>query len=220
MKNSFLDNWHKICQNNSWRAMIMMSWEWTNAINLLQKRTRFKWMEIIWLFSDNKNSKAQAIWEQYSISSYTMDHWTFTSQDDREQYFKKVWELFQDIWVNLLIYAGFMKIVPKTFLAQFPWINSHPADLLIKNSDGMPKYTGMPAIQNTLLHWESNICCSCCIVDDPVDTWSVIKQSERIIISQKDLNNIEWLLKRLKEKEHIYYPIAIEELCNGTAKIM
>lgn len=198
----------------------MMSGSWSNAVSLLKNRVNFKWLEIVWLFSDNKDSRAVSIWLEYSVDSYVMHQWRLVSDEDRSQYFEMVWRLFGDLWINLLIYAWFMKIVPKEFLFQFPWVNSHPADLLVKDKEGNPKYVGMPVIRDTILNWETSICCSCCIVDHPVDTWVVIKQSERIVVSKDDMNDLRWVHERLKRKEHIYYPIAIEELCNGVAQII
>jgi folate-dependent phosphoribosylglycinamide formyltransferase PurN len=71
----------------------------------------------------------------------------------------------------------------------------------------------MPAIREAIEDGQETICCSCCVVDTPVDSGDVIRQSERISVRSSDLSDIARIHARLKEKEHAYYPLAIRDLC-------
>lgn len=210
-----IQSWADVCSWNHGRAVIMMSGSWSNAVSLLKNKSRFKGMKICWLFTDNEESSTVSIWVDFWIPSTVQNHGKFSSQTEREEYFHHVAETFQSQWINLLIYAGFMRVVPWFFARQFPGINSHPADLLVKGNNWKPKYVGMPALRMAIEDGQSTICCSCCAIDTPVDTGLVISQSERIPVSRKDLENIDIVHARLKEKEHIYYPETVSRLTRG-----
>jgi folate-dependent phosphoribosylglycinamide formyltransferase PurN len=172
-------------------------------------------MKICGLFTDNCESNATAIWDKFWIHNTIKHHGQFSSKDEREEYFYSVGEIFSAQWINLLIYAGFMRIVPQFFAKKFPGINSHPADLLVKDDKWKPKYVGMPALRKAVEDGQTTICCSCCVIDTPVDTGLVISQSERIPVSKRDLDDLEALHARLKEKEHLYYPETVSKLARG-----
>ncbi len=218
MKSNILEYRHEKCSTNQWRAIIMMSGTWSNARQVLENKIRFNGLDIIGLFSDNKNSSIQQISTDFNLSYIIKDSVKFNNMSEREQYFNEVSILFRELKVNILIYAWFMKIVPYSFLKEFPWINSHPADLLIKDWHWEPKYIWMWAVENTINDWQTNICCSCCYVDYPVDTGKIISQSEKILIQKTDSLSPEALHERLKKMEHLYYSDTIAKLCNWGIK--
>lgn len=213
-----IQRWGELCSNNEWRAVIMMSGSGTNAVKILQAQTQFKGLKICGIFTDNEGSKSESIAQKFWLKNIKLYHGKFESLDERVIYFKKVQELFQESEFNLAIYAGFMKVVPAFFAKNFPGINSHPADLLVRDDFGRPKYVGMPVIKMAIEDGQTSICCSCCTVSLPVDTGVVMAQSDRITVSKNDLQRIEEIHALLKEKEHEYYPLAIADLCSGRIK--
>lgn len=192
-----------------------MSGKWSNAKNILKNRHLFKGLNIIWIFSDNTNSNAQKIWIEFNIPTYIMHIDAFTEKNQRIQYFQNVSSLLESLEINILIYAWFMKIVPDFFTKKFLGINSHPADLSIKDSNNLPKYVGMNAIKKIIEANEKSICCSCCIVDVPVDTGIILWKSRYISIKNQNINDIENIHEALKKEEHKYYPKIIQKLCIG-----
>jgi folate-dependent phosphoribosylglycinamide formyltransferase PurN len=213
-----IERWAELCANNEWRAVIMMSGAGSNAIKILQAQTLFKGLNICGIFTDNEDSQCESIAQNFWLKSIKLNQGKFESMYERIKYFEKVQELFRQSELNLAIYAGFMKIVPDFFAKNFPGINSHPADLLIKDSSGKPRYVGMPVIKMAIEDGQESICCSCCTVSLPVDTGVVIAQSDRIAVSRNDLWRLKDIHSLLKEKEHEYYPQAIADLCSGRIK--
>jgi folate-dependent phosphoribosylglycinamide formyltransferase PurN len=172
-------------------------------------------LEIVGIFSDSKQSRAAELAERFNILCVTKETEPFKSRDERKEYFDSVTEQFENLSINLLIYAGFMKITTPSFAENFPGINSHPADLLVLDGSGKPRYVGMPVIEMAIKDGQESIRASCCAVVNPVDSGMVISQSVPITVSKEDLNDIKGVHERLKLKEWEYYPKTIEMLCSG-----
>ncbi len=81
---------------------------------------------------------------------------------------------------DLVISAGFMKLVGKRFLSRFGgrYLNSHPALL--------PSFPGMHAVRDALRHGVKVSGCTLFVVDEGVDTGPIIAQRAVPILDDDD----------------------------------
>lgn len=103
--------------------------------------------------------------------------------------------------VDLVVLAGFMRIVGPVLLAAYPRriINIHPSLL--------PKFPGLRAWEQALEAGEAVTGCTVHYVDDGIDTGEIIAQAEVDVLPD---DTAETLHARIQEAEHVLYPEVIE----------
>ncbi len=191
------------------RAAILMSGGGSNARNILRNRNLYPNIEVSLIVTDKNDSNAFEIAKDYGVK-YLCVEGSVKNVDLRTEYFKKLAKLLHDESIEIILYAGFMKIVTEDFLNEFPGINSHPADLRILDRSGNRKYVGMDAVEMTIKDNQKTICCSCFLIETNVDDGRLIAVSKSIKIN-KELNPSE-IHTLLKESEWKYYPEVIKLL--------
>ncbi|MGA1128833.1 MAG: phosphoribosylglycinamide formyltransferase [Chthoniobacterales bacterium] len=102
--------------------------------------------------------------------------------------------------VDLVVLAGFMRIVGPQLLAAFPRriINIHPSLL--------PRHRGLRAWEQALAAGDSVAGCTVHYVDEGVDTGEIIAQAE---VDVRPADTAESLHARIQEAEHVLYPEVI-----------
>jgi phosphoribosylglycinamide formyltransferase 1 len=112
-------------------------------------------------------------------------------------------QLFSDADVNLLVLAGFMRIVKEPLLKAFEGriINIHPSLL--------PKFPGLEAWRQALEAGESTTGCTVHYVDRGIDTGSILAQKSVPILPT---DTAEVLHQRIQEAEYLLLPEVIREL--------
>jgi phosphoribosylglycinamide formyltransferase-1 len=107
----------------------------------------------------------------------------------------------QNEHVDLVVLAGFMRIVGPELLAAFPRriINIHPSLL--------PKYPGLRAWEQALAAGETVAGCTVHYVDEGIDTGPIIAQAEVDVVPG---DTAETLHARIQEAEHVLYPEVID----------
>ena len=106
--------------------------------------------------------------------------------------------------INLVVLAGFMRLLSKEFINSLPQgsiINVHPSIL--------PQFKGLNAIQKALESGAKYTGVTIHYVDEGVDTGEIIQQ-ESIKIEEND--TIVSLTKRLQALEHDLYPKVIKNI--------
>ena len=113
----------------------------------------------------------------------------------------KMIELFKAWNVDLIVLAGYMRIIknPSNFPA--PIINVHPSLL--------PKYKGLHAVEQAINNREEFTGCSVHYVNEELDGGEVIMQSEVPILPE---DTIKSLTKAIQRKEYAILPAAIEHV--------
>ena len=113
----------------------------------------------------------------------------------------KMIELFKAWNVDLIVLAGYMRIIknPSNFPA--PIINVHPSLL--------PKYKGLHAVEQAINNREEFTGCSVHYVNEELDGGEVIMQSEVPILPE---DTIKSLTKAIQRKEYALLPAAIEHV--------
>jgi len=102
--------------------------------------------------------------------------------------------------VELVVMAGWMKIVSSLFINKFKnkIINIHPSLL--------PSYKGASAIKDSILNGSKITGCSVHFVDEEVDSGSLIMQAA---LSIREDDNFETLSKKIQILEHKILPHSI-----------
>ncbi len=111
--------------------------------------------------------------------------------------------VLQDAGVELVVLAGWMRIVKQQMLQAFPRriINIHPSLL--------PKFPGLAAWQQALQANEKHTGATVHFVDEQVDHGAIIAQRDVPILTG---DSAESLHARIQEAEHALYPAAIRRL--------
>ena len=111
--------------------------------------------------------------------------------------------LFEAYQVDLIVMAGWMRIVSKKFIDAYPGqiINLHPSLL--------PKYKGLNAVEQALKSGDSETGCSVHFVTEYLDSGAVIKQQTVPILPG---DTAESLQRAIQQAEHYLLPLVINAL--------
>ena len=114
---------------------------------------------------------------------------------------RNIVNLLQQEHVELVVLAGFMRIVGPQLLAAFPRriVNIHPSLL--------PKHRGLRAWDQALAAGDRVAGCTVHYVDEGVDTGEIIAQAEVDVLHGDTPDSLH---ARIQEAEHALYPEVIE----------
>ena len=129
---------------------------------------------------------------------------------DREVYDRMLLEELHKQRVDLVLLAGFMRLLSASFIRQFPnrILNIHPSLL--------PAFPGLDAQQQALEHGVKITGCTVHFVDEQLDAGPIIVQAA---VSVADDDTVESLSARILEVEHRIYPEAIRFVLDGNYAI-
>ncbi|OGQ06612.1 MAG: phosphoribosylglycinamide formyltransferase [Deltaproteobacteria bacterium RIFCSPLOWO2_12_FULL_40_28] len=135
----------------------------------------------------------------------------YPTQTDRNLIEKNITQILKNHGVTLVVLAGFMKVLGKTFLEKFPGrvINIHPSLL--------PVFPGMNAQKQAFEAGVKESGATVHFVDEGCDTGPIILQ-EKVPILKTD--TLEDLRLRILEKEHIILPKAVDLLAKNKVKLI
>jgi phosphoribosylglycinamide formyltransferase 1 len=116
-------------------------------------------------------------------------------------------KMLQNAGVELVILAGFMRVLKSPMLEAFPRriVNVHPSLL--------PKFPGLEAWKQALAAGEKVTGCTVHYVDEKIDHGDVIAQREVPILPN---DTAESLHARIQVAEHELYPEVIAKLCGDS----
>ena len=116
---------------------------------------------------------------------------------------EQIIKLFQAWRVDLIVLAGWMRIISPTFIQAFPnkIINLHPSLL--------PKYKGLHAIEHALNSGDEVTGCTVHYVTEELDSGEIILQSEVPILPDDTLQS---LTKVVQQREYEILPLAIQHV--------
>lgn len=151
------------------------------------------------VLSNRPDAQGLALAESYDVAAVTVDHKPFGT--DREAFERAVQAHLKSYDVELIVLAGFMRILTPWFVAQWPrkMINIHPSLL--------PKYPGLHTHQRAIEAGDQEAGCSVHWVTEGVDEGDVIAQV-RIPVHATD--TAETLAERVLPEEHALYPAAVK----------
>ena len=172
------------------RLGVMCSCKGTNFQNIVTNQ-ELKEHEVVLMIHNTKECGAAKRAAKYGIPHCRVAH------KDEQQ----VIELFKAWRVDLIILAGYMRVLKKPSEFHCPIINVHPSLL--------PKYKGLNAVEQALESGDKTTGCTVHYVNEELDGGEIILQGE-VPIEPDD--TIDTLTRRIQLKEYDILPHAIAML--------
>jgi phosphoribosylglycinamide formyltransferase 1 len=128
----------------------------------------------------------------------------------REDFDSEVIEVLKKHDVSLVVLAGFMRIISRSFIDAFPYgiLNIHPSLL--------PAFPGMDVHRQVLEHGAKFSGCTVHFVDDTLDGGPIVAQA---VVPILDDDTPETLAARILQQEHHIYSEAIEAVLSGRCEV-
>ena len=147
--------------------------------------------EVVIMVYNKKKAKAKKRADRLDIKS------CYTKDED------EIIALFNVYDVDLIVMAGWMRIVSKKFCEAFSGriINLHPSLL--------PKYKGLNAIEQAMAAGETETGATVHFVNEHLDSGAIIKQQEVPILPG---DTVESLQRAIQQAEHYLLPLVINAL--------
>ncbi|MBO0453491.1 phosphoribosylglycinamide formyltransferase [Candidatus Enterococcus murrayae] len=156
--------------------------------------------ELVLLFSDHRDAYALKRAEKFEITCESFELKEFTN---KKNYETALLSLLKKYEVELVVLAGYMRIIGKDLLAAFPnrIVNVHPALL--------PNFPGLHGIKDAYEAGVEETGVTIHYVDSGVDTGPIIAQG-RVQVSKDDsLSDLE---TKIHQVEHELYPKVLAEI--------
>ena len=155
------------------------------------------------VISDNRDAFAFKRAKQNNIETGYIN---FKSFKNREDYDKKIVEYLKEKDVDLVVLAGYMRILSSYFIKMYKnrIMNIHPALL--------PSFPGLHVQRQAVEYGVKVSGCTVHFVDEGVDSGPIILQKA---VEVKDNDTEESLAERILKEEHQIYPQAIQLFCQG-----
>lgn len=159
------------------------------------------------LFTDKEGAGAVARAKKNSIPVIVQTKEGFK---DREEYDASLVKILKEHSIDLVVLAGFMRLLSPTLIRAFPEkiLNIHPALL--------PAFPGLNVQKKALEYGARFSGCTVHFVDEGVDTGPIVIQA---IVPVLQNDSPETLGKRILAEEHRIYPEAIRLYSEGKLKI-
>lgn len=146
--------------------------------------------------------------ENAGIPAIYIDHKNFAS---REEYDKQLADSIDEFNPNLIVLAGFMRILTPAFVERYQgrMLNIHPSLL--------PKYKGLHTHQRAIDANDKEHGASVHFVTPELDGGPVVLQSKVPVFEQQD---VQELAQRVQQQERQMYPLVIKWFCEDRLKMI
>jgi len=172
------------------RLGVMCSGNGTNFQNIVTNQLCHH-HEVVLMIHNTKKCGAAARAAKYGIPHCRVAH------KDEDQMIK----LFEAYRVDLIVLAGYMRVIKNPSAFHCPIINVHPSLL--------PKYKGLHAVEQAMKSGDDVTGCTVHYVNEELDGGEIIMQGEVPILPDDD---VESLTKAIQRKEYAILPAAIDSL--------
>jgi phosphoribosylglycinamide formyltransferase-1 len=191
------------------RAAVFASGGGTNFQALLDHQRPAGSWEIVLLISDRADAGALARAERAGVATALVP----TKGRDLADVGREMLGLLEAHAVDVILLAGYLKLVPPEVVAQYPSriLNIHPALLPAFGGKGM---YGMHVHRAVLEAGEAESGATVHFVDEEYDRGRILAQ-RRVPVRKGDTP--EELAARVLEVEHRLYPDAVDHLCDALA---
>ena len=147
--------------------------------------------EVVLMIHNTKKCGAVKRATKYGIPHVRIPH---KNEDD-------MIKLFEVYEVDLIILAGYMRVLKNPSKFPCPIINVHPSLL--------PKYKGLHAVEQAMESGDKITGCTVHYVNEELDGGEIIKQAEVPIFED---DTVEELTKRIQQEEYRILPEVIDSL--------
>ncbi|NUN63369.1 phosphoribosylglycinamide formyltransferase [Pseudanabaena biceps] len=137
--------------------------------------------------------------EKFGIPAVLVNHRHYKSRQSLD---RAIIECLYQYQVDLVIMAGWMRIVTQILIDAFPEriLNIHPSLL--------PSFKGIHAIEQAFNYGVKITGCTVHLLSLEVDSGKILKQAAVPVLSDDTLEDLQ---KRIQVQEHLIYPQAIAE---------
>lgn len=155
------------------------------------------------VISNKSNVKGLERATAHGIPSHVLDH---TQHTDREHYDLALQALIDEYSPDLVILAGFMRILTSSFVEHYAgkMLNIHPSLL--------PKFKGLHTHQRAIEANEAEHGCSVHFVTPELDGGPIIGQ-RKVTISEHETEDS--LASKVQKEEHFLYPLCTRLFVEG-----
>ena len=163
--------------------------------------------EIVVVIANNPDAGALERARRAGIAACCINHREFSG---REAFDAALVAALREAGVELVVLAGFMRIISQVLLDAFPLkiINIHPALL--------PAFPGLHVQQQAIDYGARFSGCTVHFVDGGVDTGPILIQAVVPVLPD---DSAETLAARILREEHRIYPRAIQLLAEGRVQV-
>lgn len=191
------------------RVAVLVSGRGSNLAALLEARARgeLPLVEFVLVASDVDEPPAFEHARRHGVPTRSFPPREFRGRDAREA---AMVEAMRAAGADLVVLAGYMRIVGPTLLAAWPGriVNIHPSLL--------PAFPGLHAQRQALEHGAKVSGCTVHFVDEGMDTGPIISQEA---VEVRDDDDEASLSARILEREHRALPAAIDAISRGLVHV-
>ncbi|MDC3361087.1 phosphoribosylglycinamide formyltransferase [Candidatus Thioglobus sp.] len=189
------------------KAVILISGNGSNLQSIIDNADRID-LQISCVISNNKNAFGLKRAESSNLCTAIVDPELYNS---KEAYDRKLISIIQQHGVELIVLAGYMRVLTPLFVSHYfgQILNIHPSLL--------PKFPGLNTHQRAIDASETAHGVSVHFVTKELDGGPIIKQ-ESVIIDNSDTK--EKLSMKVLKKEHVIYPKVIHWYTQGRLKLI
>jgi phosphoribosylglycinamide formyltransferase-1 len=186
------------------RLGVLVSGKGTNLQAIIEEIASGKLdAEIKIVLSNRRDAYALCRAENAGIKNMFVDINDFPNN---EAYHQRLIDLLEEQQVDLVILAGYMRILNRTFVERFRGriLNIHPSLL--------PAFPGLHAVEQALEKGVKVTGCTVHFVDEGVDSGPILLQ-KAVEISEGE--TVESLTAKIQQEEHRLFPAAIRKIAEG-----
>ena len=186
------------------RIVVLISGSGTNLQALIDACENLQYPgNVVGVISNNADAYGLERAKNHNIPSASLSHKVF---DNRESYDKALAALIDDYQPDLVVLAGFMRILTPEFVQHYSGklLNIHPSLL--------PKYQGLNTHQRAIDAGDKEHGVSVHFVTEELDGGPVILQAKVPVFAG---DCAEDLASRVHEQEHRIYPLVVKWYCEN-----
>lgn len=190
------------------RIAVLASGRGTNLEAIFEAASRGEVAaEVVLVISDQPEAQALKRAKKRGVRALFLDP---ADHDSREDYDRVMVGEIKAAAVELVVLAGFMRMLSPYFIRAFPLqiMNIHPSLL--------PSFPGVDGVEQAIEYGVKATGCTVHFVDEGLDSGPIILQ-ETVPVIQQD--TVETLHQRIHALEYRLYPTAIDLFCRGRLKV-
>lgn len=156
--------------------------------------------ELIFVFSDHHNAYVLERARRLNVRAFSFEVKEFAN---KVAYEEALLRLLQEQEIDLIVLAGYMRIIGKTLLSHYSnrILNIHPSLL--------PSFPGLHGIKDAYEYGVKVTGVTVHLVDDGVDTGPIIAQEPVMILPEDTLESLE---EKIHQTEHRLYPKVLRDV--------
>ena len=191
--------------NSKKRVLVLLSGRGSNFISLYNfSQTKDSPFSIIGVISDKEQAPGLAKAKELGIETKCITR--RAKEISKEQFFHEITIAAKIFNPDIIVLAGFMRVISSEFISTFPnkIINIHPSLL--------PKFKGLNAQKQALDAGETEFGCTVHFVNEFLDDGLIIAQA-KVLINNHD--SVETLSERILTAEHKLLPAVINSFAKN-----